>query len=134
MAGKHEVIVEQVITSFSMERRGRLYKMKQGLAIPWKNYQAGIFIPIWFGPLIHKFKGFSDIFGFEFMTYSVYDLYQYKEVKVPVFCAIEVKTKAYSKLSEGQKDFLNYIVQIGGRGYVARESDEGYELTAWTQT
>ena len=121
MAGKHEVIVEQVITSFSMERRGRLYKMKQGLAIPWKNYQAGIFIPIWFGPLIQKFKGFSDIFGFEFMTYSVYDLYQYKEVKVPVFCAIEVKTKN-DRVRPEQKDFLNYVVQIGGRAYVARES------------
>ena len=131
MAGKHEVIVEQVIMSFSLEKRGRLYKMKQGLAIPWKNYQAGIFIPVWFGPLTQKFKGFSDIFGFEFMTYSVYDLYQYKEVKVPVFCAIEVKTKAYSKLSDGQKDFLNYIVQIGGRAYVARETDSGYDLIEW---
>ena len=129
MAGKHEVIVEQVIMSFSLEKRGRLYKMKQGLAVPI-NSDA----PVWFGPLTRKFKGFPDIFGFEFMTYSVYDLYQYKEVKVPVFCAIEVKTKSYSKLSDGQKDFLNYVVQIGGRAYVARETDSGYDLIEWEVT
>ncbi len=104
--------------SFSMNKRGRLYKMKQGLAVPI-NSDA----PVWFGPLTRKFKGFSDIFGFEFDPRYVRP--------VPVFCVVEVKTKAYSKLSEGQKDFLNYIVQIGGRAYVARESGAGYDLVEW---
>ncbi len=91
--------------------------MKQGLAVPI-NSDA----PVWFGPLTRKFKGFSDIFGFEFDPRYVQP--------IPIFCVVEVKTKN-DRVRPEQIDFLNYIVQIGGRAYVARESDSGYDLIEW---
>lgn len=116
MASKHELIVEQVIMSFSMNKRGRLYKMVQGVAVPINGIA-----PINFGPL-KGFTGFSDIFGFEYDPRYVRP--------VPIFCVVEVKTKN-DRVRPEQKDFLNYIVQIGGRAYVARESDSGYDLIEW---
>ncbi len=121
MASKHEVIVRNVITSFSVERRGRLYTMQQGLATPW-----GESTPKWYGPYPGKrTKGFPDIFGFEFDNRYV--------KPIPVYCAIEVKTIAHSRLSPQQKNYLNYCKSIGGRAYVAMEdsSPEGYSLTEW---
>ena len=129
MASKHEIIVRAVIVSWSVESRGRLYTMQQGLATPWGSEN-----PVWFGPYPGKrTKGFPDIFGFEFQSFSVYDNYQYKEVRVPVYCVVEVKTIAYPKLTPQQKNYLNYAVSVGGRAYVAMEDDskKGYNLTEW---
>jgi len=120
MASKHEIIVRAVVTSWSVERRGRLYTMKQGLATPW-----GESTPKWYGPYPGKrTKGFPDIFGFEFDNRYI--------KPIPVYCVVEVKTKG-DTLKSGQKNYLNYAVSIGGRGYVAMEDDskKGYNLTEW---
>ncbi len=134
MASKHEVIKWAVITDWSLQRKGRLYCMTQGLAYPVTRDDKGNTVPaefpLWFGPLKRKFKGFPDTFGFEFCDYHYYDNYQYKEIRVPVFTVVEMKTKNDS-LRPGQKDYLNYCVSIGGRAYVAREVDSGYELVEW---
>ena len=129
MADKHELIVRNVITSFSVERRGRLYTMQQGLATPW-----GEDTPKWYGPYPGKrTKGFPDIFGQEFFPYFYYENYQYKEIILPIYCVVEVKTIAHSRLTPQQKNYLNYCKSIGGRAYVAMEdsSPKGYSLTEW---
>lgn len=129
MASKHEIIVRAVVTSWSVERRGRLYTMQQGLMTPWGSNN-----PIWIGPYPGKrTKGFPDIFGFELISYYYYDNHQFKEKRIPVYCVVEVKTIAHSKLSPQQKNYLNYCISIGGRAYVAMEDDSsrGYNLTEW---
>jgi len=70
-----------------------------------------------------KVVGFPDLFGWEYDTRYV--------KPVPVFCMIEVKTRKYSKLTQEQKNHLNYCVSIGGKAYVAREVDSGYDLVEW---
>ena len=122
MASKHEIIKWKVITDWSVQRKGRLYCMNQGLATPIYGDT-----PLWFGPLKRKFKGFSDLFGFSF--YSESDNH---EVIFPVFTVIEVKTKN-DTLSKEQKLFLTYIKSIGGFAYVAWESEneKGYTLEEW---
>ena len=122
MASLHETIKWQVISDWSVKDRGRLYCMNQGMAVPINGDN-----PIWFGPLKRKFKGFPDLFGFELVV-------DFSHLKpVPIFTVIEVKTKAYSKLSANQKRFMEYIESIGGRCYVAMEADneKGYTLKEW---
>ncbi len=122
MASKHEIIVRAVITSWSVERRGRLYTMQQGLMTPWGSDN-----PIWIGPYPGKrTKGFPDIFGFEFIEPDL------DGTEFPIYCVVEVKTKN-DTLKPGQKNYLNYAVSIGGRAYVAMEDDskKGYNLTEW---
>ncbi len=121
MASKHEIIVRAVVTSWSVERRGRLYTMQQGLMTPWGSDN-----PIWIGPYPGKrTKGFLDIFGFEFDTRYVKPL--------PIYCVVEVKTIVHPRLSKDQINYLNYAVSIGARAYVAMEDDskKGYNLTEW---
>lgn len=119
MADTHTWIERQVILDWTRNKRGRLYRMKQGLAVPigGKN-------PVWFGPLNRHFKGFSDLFGFTVA-------YMFSEqCPVPIFTAVEVKTKN-DKVRPAQKDFLDYIVSVGGLAYIAREADTGYDLIPW---
>lgn len=131
MASKHEIIVRAVVTSWSVERRGRLYTMQQGLMTPWGSDN-----PIWIGPYPGKrTKGFPDIFGFEF---DEFELEQGADdyngcIKLPIYCVVEVKTIAHPRLSPQQKNYLNYCISIGGRAYVAMEdnSPRGYSLTEW---
>lgn len=120
MASKHETIKWQVISDWSVDGRGRLYCMNQGMAIPIHGDN-----PIWFGPLKRTFKGFPDLFGFEYGGWAD---------DVPIFTLIEVKTKAYPRLSKHQKLVMNFIKSIGGRCYVAMEADneKGYTLKEWT--
>ena len=111
MGSKHEVITAQVAIDFSVQKRGRLYDARQGLAVPINGD-----VPMWFGPMPRKFKGFPDKFGFEFID------------GVPVFCVVEVKTIAYSTLSKEQKIYMSYIKSIGGFAYIAMESRKEGEL------
>ena len=126
MADHHEIIVQAVQTDWSVQRRGRLYKMMQGTFRYLHN--DGL---ITISPYPKKNPGFPDLFGEERCSFYHYVNYQYKEIIVPVFCLIEVKTLVYPTLTEDQKNHLNYCVQIGGRAYVAREAGDGYELTEW---
>lgn len=126
MASKHEVIVQAVQSDFSVQRKGRLFKMMQGT---FRALHSEAIIRV--SPYPAKNDGYPDLTGFEYMPYSYFENHQYKEKRVPVYCLCEVKTYAYPKLSEGQIDHLNYCVQIGGRAYVARESDRGYDLIEW---
>lgn len=123
MADLHETIKWKVISEWSVTGRGRLYCMNQGMATPLNGNH-----PIWFGPLKRKFKGFPDLFGFEFEVSG-------DSQKFPVFTVIEVKTKSYPTLSKNQKEFMKYIVSIGGRAYVAMEDDseKGYSLKEWKE-
>ncbi len=118
MADRHEIILLQVLLDWSKTKRGRLYKMMQGT---FRALHSDAIIRV--SPYPKKQDGFPDLFGFE------YDNRYMKPV--PVYCLVEVKTKAYGKLTEAQIDHLNYCVQIGGRGYVARESGDSYELIDW---
>lgn len=125
MATTHEIIIRKVVTSWSVDKRGRLYSMRQGLAVP-----IGCENPVWYGPYPgSRQKGFPDIFGFEF-------LYRPQTLKpLPVYCVIEVKTKAHPKISDEQKNYLTYVDSIGGNPYVAMEDDneEGYILYRWNK-
>ena len=118
MASKHELIVLQVMTDFSVQRRGRLYKMMQGT---FRALHSDEIIRI--SPYPKKQAGYPDLTGFE------YDMRYIKPI--PIYCLVEVKTLKYSKLTQEQKDHLNYCVSIGGKAYVAREVESGYELVEW---
>ena len=111
MGSKHEQIQETVLQSWSVDKRGRLFNCRQGLATPFRGE-----FPIWFGPLTPKFKGHPDLYGWEIIN------------GLPIFCFIEVKTLAYSKLSDGQKTFMSYAKSIGCRCYIAMESRVEGEL------
>jgi len=130
MASKHEALKWKVISDWSVSGRGRLYCMNQGMAYPMRKDEAGNNVPadfpLWFGPLKRKFKGFPDTFGFEFVEID------FSGPDVPVYCVVEVKLKK-DRLSEHQKAYLDYCVQIGARAYVAKEDDTaaGYSLESW---
>lgn len=125
MASKHEIIKWSVISDWSKEGKGRLYCMNQGMATPLHGDQ-----PIWFGPLKRKFKGFSDTFGF---TFDYKDDWIVGTSRIPVFTAIEIKTKN-DTVKKAQKDFLSFVKSIGGQAYIAWETDndKGYFLQEWT--
>ena len=115
LASKHEAILWSVISDWTAQRRGRLYKMTQGLAVPVNGET-----PIWFGPLKRKFKGFPDLFGFEIERVGV-DFAFLQDV--PVFCVVEVKTSG-DRIKPNQKIYLNWAITQGIRAYVAREAPE----------
>jgi hypothetical protein len=131
MSKKHEEIVEQIILDWSREKRGRLFKNHQGTAWIGKplntNKKNAIVLEypkkITFGLT----PGSSDLIGFEFVDGSN-DIY---ENIVPIICSIEVKTKASPKITDDQKDWLNYITKIGGRAYLAEENEDNYLLNKW---
>lgn len=141
MADKHEQIVEQVRQDWSKSERGRLFKNNNGTAwwgkiignLNLKNNALLIEFPkkITFGLK----KGSSDLIGWEYVKIPTVDIVnvqlKYSNIIVPITCSIEIKTKAYPTLTSEQKKWLNNIVNIGGRGYVARETDDGYELREW---
>lgn len=147
MADRHTIIQTQVITDWSVQKRGRLFICSQGT---FRAMHSDAVITVC--PYPKKRNGFPDLFGFEFVTLCdlakddigsdpINELCLIMDCgccgfnrKVPIHCLIEVKTKKYPKLTQGQQDHLNYCVSIGGRAYVARESDNEYDLIEWTVT
>lgn len=138
MADTHEKIVQQIILDWSHTGRGRLFKNHQGTAWIGKpaatNKRGALLLDhaskITFGLKI----GSSDLIGWEMMEYVLNEpVVKVKPFIVPLICSIEVKTKAHPKLSQEQIDWLNNIIDIGGRAYVARESDDLhiYDLVEW---
>ena len=135
MADRHTIIQTQVITDWSVQKRGRLYICTQGKFRHLHN--DGV---ITVSPYPKKNPGFPDLFGFEYVSKVMHDFTcmiapdDYHTEILPIFCLIEVKTKVYSKLTDEQINHLNYCVQIGGHAYVAREADcaAGYVLEQWT--
>lgn len=112
MATKHEKVCWAVIEHWTQTQRGRLFFCRQGMAVPLRGR-----LPIWFGPLKRNYKGFPDLFGYEYVH-----IYHGRDKTIlPVFCLVEVKTKAHPTLSEDQKQKLQYNLGIGGKSYVARE-------------
>ena len=140
MASKHEEIKRKVMIDWTRKGRGRLYQMTSGLAVP-----VGSDHPIWYGPTPSKrFKGFSDLFGFEnILTPSGFLWYGFGKKKttpeslkhyIPFFCVIEIKTKN-DIIKPDQKRFLDSIVDFGVLAYVAieTENEKGYELKKWEE-
>ena len=135
MADKHTVIQTQVIIDWSVQKRGRLFICTQGT---FRAMHSDAIIRVC--PYPGKVNGFPDLFGWEYdeLVKEYADSRENKfgyagTFEFPIFCMVEVKTKQYSKLSQGQIDHLNYCVSIGGRAYVAREADNevGYVLEVW---
>lgn len=132
MADRHQIIQDAVKVEWTKTGRGRLYNSPQVLAIPYKDFQRGIFIPKWFGALKRRFKGFPDTFGFEYMTVYKNKKPESKAIRVPVFCVIEIKTRN-DNLSVHQKRVMRFLVSIGAFCYIAKENknDDGYILRRW---
>ena len=137
MAKTHELIQRQVKLDWSAKNRGRLFDMRQGMGVP-----IGGENPIWFGNV----KGFSDLFGDEtpklcdFIGKCINETADFcpecpLDSSITISCYIEVKTLAYSKLSEDQVDFMNGQSARGARCYVAMEredkSEKMYDLIKW---
>jgi len=117
----------RIVRDWSKNRKGRLYFMRQGKARALNSDAV-----IDFGPL-KNLKGFPDLFGFEFKEVSIYEDYQYKTIKVPVFCVVEVKTPG-DKVRPHQVDFLDSAVKFGTHAYLAMAddiTDDGYILRRW---
>jgi hypothetical protein len=113
MSSTHEAIKKQVMIDWSVGNSGRLWSNSQYSGKVGNQYvKAGMG------------KGTSDLIGFEFIENGE----GYIE---PIFCAIEVKTKASPIIKPEQKDFLNYISSVGGMAYIAMETDDGYSLEEW---
>ena len=124
MADRHTIIQTQVITDWSVQKRGRLFICTQGT---FRAMHSDAVITVC--PYPKKRNGFPDLFGFEFATVPYRNSGSFNTL--PIHCLIEVKTKKYPRLTQEQQDHLNYCVSIGGRAYVARETDSGYELIEW---
>ena len=132
MADKHKQIEDAIIQDWTISGRGRLFKNPTGSA--WLGKVCNTNRP---GTVLLEFArkipygldiGSSDLIGFEYRETiggtGIRD-------DVPTFCSIEVKTMAKSTLTAKQKEWLNFIVNSGGRGYVAMETDDGYDLREW---
>ncbi len=129
MADKHTIIQTQVITDWSVQKRGRLFICQQG-TFRYMHSEGCITInPYPPNKKGKKVNGFPDLFGFELITVPHQNPGSFNIF--PVFCMVEVKTYVYPELTEEQINHLNYCVQIGGKAYVARESGGGYDLTPW---
>lgn len=132
MAQRHEEIVRNVMMQWTREQRGRLFKNENGKAwrgrITEESMVDGRKTLEIFGAVMIKyglFPGSSDLIGWESILY--------KDKTFPVFCAIEVKTRAYGRVSEEQRNWLDAVARMGGRAYVAMEAENeaGYELKEW---
>lgn len=127
MASSHTRVQTQVILDWTASGRGRLYIQTQGTFRAMHSEQI-----ITVSPYPKKQNGYPDLHGFEFIPYSYFENFQYKEKLIPVYCLIEVKTIAYPTITKDQKQHLDYCLSIDGRAYVARETDDGYELERWS--
>lgn len=137
MALRHEEIVHQVMIQWTREGRGRLFKNDSGRA--WQGRLTdermidGRKAIELFGAHMIKFglfPGSSDLIGWEIAEYVDVEKRAMVPVKLAVFCAIEVKT-AKDTLKPEQKNWLRVVTENGGRGYIARESADGYTLGLW---
>jgi len=128
MSATHEKIVEKIRMDWSELGRGRLFKNHVGSA--WLGKPAGqcynsktnakAMILEKFSKISYGLEvGSSDLIGFEIIK------------KKPIFCCVEVKTKFYPKISTEQKNWLDFVARTGGRAYVARETEDGYNLSEW---
>jgi hypothetical protein len=132
MADVHSRIMKQVQIDWTRENRGRLFPNQSGKA--W----LGRIIDLPRGkriefPKMIKYglaNGSSDLIGWEFRKTNPV-IYKGEPIRIEacIFCSIEVKTKAYPKLSTKQIDWLNAVVKAGGRAYVARETYDGMKPT-----
>lgn len=131
MADKHKQIEDQIIQDWTISGRGRMFSNPTGQA--WLGKVCDTNKP---GVVLLEFArkipygldlGSSDLIGREYVEYELTDSY----MTIPIFCSIEVKTKAKPTLTTKQKEWLNSVVSEGGRGYVAMETDDGYELREW---
>jgi hypothetical protein len=123
MAKRHEEIIDHVMLKWTKDQRGILFKMKQGIAVPYslckrcdgKKKPP----PVDFG----ECNGFSDLFGMENAKGMVMP---------PVPCFIEVKAIG-DKLSKDQIIFLNGMKRQRCNCYVAQEQDDhSISLIDWT--
>lgn len=139
MAQKHEEIVDQVMLDWSCENRGRLFKNANGKAWLGKlmddrmvnnSHYIGIL-----GATMIKYGlgiGTSDLVGWEYKRlYEPSGLTSFKAISLPIFCGIEVKTLQYPIVSDDQINWLNNLIAIGGKAYIAREYETGYKLIEW---
>jgi len=133
MSTRHEEIVSKIILDWSKDNRGRLFKNHQGQAWTGKTHSVigdkfALMLEyprkITFGLAV----GSSDLIGWEYISFIDLDG---NTIRIPVFCSIEVKTKASPKLTMEQILWVNNIANIGGRAYTAREKDDGYFLREW---
>lgn len=136
MAGKHEQIVNDLIITWSVQGRGRLFKNHTGGA--WmcnkvisdkmtKDPKTGRLIKI-----VTLFNARFIKYGLRAKDEKLVDLVGFEVVEGrPVWCVIEVKTDGYSKITKEQKNCLDMAVRFGGRAYVARESVDGYSIDEW---
>ena len=131
MADKHTQIQTQVILDWTASGRGRLYILQQGTFRYMYNDGCITISPYPASKNSKKINGYPDLYGFEFIPYFYYDDHQFKEKPIPVYCLIEVKTKASPTITRKQMDHLDYCLSIDGKAYVARETDEGYSLVPW---
>lgn len=132
MSAKHELIVKKVQLQWTREGRGRLFKNDNGKAwrgrITEERIIDGRKVLELFGAVLIKyglFPGSSDLIGWDLITYG--------EQVAPVFCAVEVKTRGYGRVTDEQRNWLDAVARMGGRAYVAREDDSeaGYKLEEW---
>jgi len=116
MAASHEAIVKKVIKLWTSSGRGRLFPYTVG---KFRALQSERVTKI-------GVTGHPDLCGFCFSRGSMAS---------SAACYVEVKTKAYSKLSKEQQRFMCMATAAGCECYVAMEDSSvlaGFKLTRWT--
>jgi hypothetical protein len=131
VANKHEIIAWKIVSDWTADNRGRLYFCRYGLAFPAQNGPDGVKPadnPIWFGPLKRNFKGFPDLFGFEWDI--LYQTHKHLNTEISAFTTLEVKTKN-DRIRPDQRRVMNQLATMGVRCYVGWEDDgeeRGYRI------
>ncbi len=133
MAHKHEEIIRNIQMQWTSDGRGRLFKNDNGKAwrgrITEERIIDGRKVLELFGAVLIKYglcPGSSDLVGWE--------LIEYGDQVVPVFCAVEVKTMR-DRVKDDQRNWLDTVARMGGRAYLAREDDseQGYKMEGWPE-
>jgi len=73
-------------------------------------------------------KGSSDLIGWTPVIITADMVGQ----TIAVFTSVEVKTKAYKKITDEQENWLYNVCIAGGLAYVAKDGKEGLEITKIT--
>ena len=134
----HKQIIKSVQLQWSKTNRGRLFENDCGQAWTGKCTDERMVSGRKLIELFNAYRisyglepGSSDLVGFEFKKYSVKDGETRIQKTVPIICSVEAKTLKYSTITEKQINWMNFLTNIGGFAYVARETKENYELIPW---
>jgi hypothetical protein len=133
--GLKENIINKFLAIRWTARGGRLWRITPGKL--WAGEVVGNnknIIALKNSRPIEMFKkGTPDNLGYEMVVITP----DMVGKKLPVFCLVESKTKAYKKITTKQKKKLDFYSSVGVKCYIARENNDPdgvYDLIEWVES